>query len=151
MRAYTRRKRGEPEADDNSPCEVCGEPTTRQNARFCSHKCANIHFNRGGQPVSKEDQGFVYVLTHPAFPGSVKVGRTNSPRQRLSTYNTGCPGRRYKFAAVVPVHDAASAESAAAELLRGHALLGEWFQLHPTDAVALLTALPSWSRHDPTN
>ena len=43
------------------------------------------------------EPGHVYVLTHPAHAGFVKIGRTKHLPSRLSTYQVGCPRRAYRY------------------------------------------------------
>ena len=40
---------------------------------------------------------FVYVISHPAYPGEYKVGIAKDWRSRLSTYQTSDPDRQYKI------------------------------------------------------
>ena len=40
---------------------------------------------------SNSSEGWVYILTHPSFPGWVKIGKTRCLPSRLSAYNVGVP------------------------------------------------------------
>jgi hypothetical protein len=40
---------------------------------------------------------YVYIVTHPCYPGWIKIGRAFNPKARLSSYNTGCPHRNYEM------------------------------------------------------
>ena len=52
---------------------------------FISYKQA-----QGSKPVS--DEGIVYIISNPAMPGLVKIGKTNNLESRMrSLYNSGVP------------------------------------------------------------
>lgn len=86
--------------------------------------------------------GFIYGVTHPRFPGYVKVGKARSAAQRLRQYNTGCPHRAYELAFAIVVPNMHEAEQRAFRRLRGSRVEGtEWFAIHPQDAFNLLTSL----------
>lgn len=40
---------------------------------------------------------YIYIITHPKFPGWIKLGRTNNINIRLSHYQTCCPDRDYRI------------------------------------------------------
>jgi len=40
---------------------------------------------------------YIYIITHPKFPGWVKIGRTNDLKNRLDDYQTHCPLREFKI------------------------------------------------------
>lgn len=42
-------------------------------------------------------EGFVYVISNPAWPGLYKVGMTTNPKRRLAQYQTYSPHRDYKL------------------------------------------------------
>ena len=42
------------------------------------------------------EKKFVYVISHPAYPGEYKVGIAKNWRSRLNAYQTSNPDRRYK-------------------------------------------------------
>ena len=78
-----------------------------------------------------EKRGFVYVITNPAWPDSVKVGRAFDPEARLRGYQTSCPDRDYELYAAVYFEDChwAEKEMHARLLPCGHG--GEWFNISP--------------------
>lgn len=45
----------------------------------------------------KYTEGFIYIISNPAWPDKVKVGMSVDPLERLSTFNTGDPYRAYKL------------------------------------------------------
>jgi len=79
--------------------------------------------------------GFVYVMTNPAWPNHVKIGRAFDPKSRLANFNTGCPYKDYKMQCTVFFEDAKRAES------HVHSVLSywrddskEWFSVTPQQA-----------------
>lgn len=87
--------------------------------------------------------GYVYGVTHPAWPGHVKIGKTTLPKKRLSNYNAGCPHRMFKYAFKIAVANCHAAEAAAHNRLLTWNVAGtEWYRIHPDDAFALLACLP---------
>ncbi len=91
-------------------------------------------------PAVKDE--FLYVLVHPLYPNLCKIGHTCDPRQRLSTYNTSDPFRRYEFAHVESVYNRRLGEQAVHSLLASYRIgKTEWFQIHPEDAVRTLRTL----------
>ena len=81
-----------------------------------------------------EKRGFVYVITHPAFPGYVKIGRAYNPESRLRQYQTGCPHRGYELYAAIYFEDCYMAEKeihARLDESYRNGALGEWFNISP--------------------
>lgn len=79
-------------------------------------------------------RGFVYVITHPAFPGYVKIGRAFDPESRLRGYQTSCPCRDYELYAAVYFEDCHMAEQEIHARLadeQRNGALGEWFYITP--------------------
>ncbi|WP_072338944.1 GIY-YIG nuclease family protein [Devosia enhydra] len=89
---------------------------------------------------TSDPSGYVYVITHPHFPGWVKVGQTNDPRRRLSSYNTGDPDRGYHLYVAAPTLGRRHAEWLAHKTLRrlGYAKKGEWFDAPPAKAESVV-------------
>lgn len=89
--------------------------------------------------TSRSDTGgFVYLVVNPAWPGWVKVGRTNNPDKRLGQYQTATPRRDFEFAAVVWFPDHYKAER---EMLARLHTDGEWAQIDSHFAVKALNVL----------
>jgi len=78
-----------------------------------------------------EKRGFVYVITNPAWPGYVKIGRAFDPEARLSGYQTSCPKRDYALYAAIYFEDCHFAETEIHARLYGYRQEGEWFYLTP--------------------
>jgi hypothetical protein len=80
----------------------------------------------------------IYILVHPSWPNYAKIGKTiKNPKRRLTVFNTGCPRRAYRYAALVEVENAANTEVALHRALAPRRAWGEWYRVHPKLAVAL--------------
>lgn len=75
----------------------------------------------------KVEDGFLYLITHPSWPGVVKIGCALNPESRLGNYQTGCPRRAYQIEHYVYVHYRRLAESHVHDRFAAHRLQGEWF------------------------
>ena len=76
-------------------------------------------------------EGFIYVITNPAYIGWYKIGMTVDYEERLNTYNTGDPSRSYKIEAVRWVEDRRTAEATMLETLKKMSIQykGEWVKM----------------------
>lgn len=81
--------------------------------------------------MTSDPSGFVYLITHPNFPGWIKIGSTTNLARRLGSYNTGDPLRRYRLEFAADTLDRRHAEWLAHEELRrrGYDKQGEWFDV----------------------
>ncbi len=88
-------------------------------------------------------QGFVYVISNPAWPGHYKVGRAADYEERLNNYQTSDPMRAYKLRFVWYFRDRNVAERMVHRLLVPWWRGGEWFKcpLHDIiEAIKLVDA-----------
>lgn len=86
----------------------------------------------------------MYVVTHPSWKKFVKVGMTSrNPDVRLGQFNTADPLKRFQYAALVEVEDAAAAEKRLHETLDRFRVRmdGEWFEVPTEVAVRLAESL----------
>ena len=75
--------------------------------------------------------GFLYIVTNEAFPGWVKVGTTWNLVDRLHTYQTGDPFRRYRLVYWLQHPEFRQAEKRIKEVMKHFALAikGEWYEI----------------------
>ena len=52
---------------------------------------------RTDQAADYREQKYVYVISHPNFPGEYKVGIASDWKSRLNSYQTSDPERQYKI------------------------------------------------------
>jgi len=86
--------------------------------------------NKGG--------GYLYVITNPAWPSFVKIGRSVNITSRIKTYQTGDPYRGYELYYYRYFMDVCQAERTLARLYGGAKWAGEWYQMHKEDAANLI-------------
>ena len=115
-------------------------PATREHYR----ELAKELFEAGSSVASAEaaertrSDGFLYVIAHPRLKG-VKVGRAFDPESRLRGYQTGCPERAYYLAHVSHYfEDCVAQEKRVHEELAAHRMQGEWFDVAPARAAAVI-------------
>ena len=97
---------------------------------------------------SNNPQGWLYVLTHPNFPGWVKIGRTRNLGRRLSSYNTGTPNAENHYViehhypdGAQPYAHATPVERAIHTALRPTQDVGdtrEWYQMTVEEAIEII-------------
>lgn len=89
-----------------------------------------VDFTTADKAEKTDRRGFVYVITNPAWPGYVKIGRAFDPEARARSMNTGCPLNDYEVCHAVYFHDCYWAEREVHERLAESRLPGgEWFAL----------------------
>lgn len=80
-------------------------------------------------------EGDVYIITNPAWPEWVKVGKAVEANDRLNNYQTSSPHRDYVIYDSFDVKDRSEAESKSHELLQKHfERQNEWFKCDPEQA-----------------
>lgn len=82
--------------------------------------------------------GFVYVVTNPAWPHCVKIGSAVDVQSRLNAFQTGCPLRAYRVAHSVYVSDRRAVEAAAHDYFKPFRVQGEWFEISVNAAARFL-------------
>lgn len=97
-----------------------------------------MKFAQAGRDVDAAKEGFVYVISNPAWPGYVKIGRAAVVEDRLATFQTGCPHRAYQVEGAQYTADAVAAEAELHQALSLHREGGEWFRLPVSAALGAL-------------
>jgi hypothetical protein len=93
--------------------------------------------------LSSTKEGYVYVISNPAWPGWVKVGMAIDANDRCSSYQTSSPLRDYTL------HCAISSEDRRKDEYKAHKRLdtvasnrrGEWFKVSVEDATNCITGI----------
>ena len=88
-------------------------------------------------------EGFVYILTNPAWKGWIKVGMAVDAEDRCNAYQTGSPYRDYVVQYKRFFKNRRSAEEKAHDLLSGISTEsnGEWFKINKNDAKGIIKAI----------
>lgn len=87
--------------------------------------------------------GFVYIITHPAWPDFLKIGHAINPESRLRDYQTYCPQRAFRLEHAVYCTDRREAEAAVHERFARDRAAGEWFRVSLEEARDALNAVAS--------
>lgn len=76
--------------------------------------------------------GYLYIITNSAFEGWVKIGTTWNLKNRLHTYQTGDPFRKYKLEYELYHPEFREAEKKIKEVMKHFALeiKGEWYKIN---------------------
>jgi hypothetical protein len=93
--------------------------------------------------TARARSGYVYVVTNPAWPGRVKIGRTGDYERRLAGYQTACPDRDYEMPFKLFTKDCIVLETSAHSLLAAGIChpKGEWFRADVDTAVAAIRSM----------
>ena len=85
-----------------------------------------LHYKKDAQVK----EGYVYVITNPAWPDWVKIGMAIDAEDRLNGYQTSSPMRDYELVHAISTPDRARAERVAhkAAAMCGERK-GEWFKI----------------------
>ena len=91
------------------------------------------------QNYTTAKDGYVYIITNPAWPDWVKIGMAIDAEDRLNGYQTSSPMRDYQLEFSVKVSDRRKAETKAHKICKnmGVSNKGEWFNM-PVDTAKLV-------------
>ena len=117
---------------NNHPLHKAGNYKTFEGAAFAS--LSNYE---------KSTDGYVYLITNPAWKGWVKVGMAVDANDRCNQYQTSSPMRDYKLEYKKQFNHRRIAESQAHKLCGKKALQqnGEWFKININDAINLIESI----------
>jgi len=82
---------------------------------------------------SETSFGYIYAFSSPAFPGSIKIGRSIDVIRRLSQLNTGCAPAPHVIIATAPTFDNVRDEKMAHEFFSEFRDAGEFFKVSEED------------------
>lgn len=107
--------------------------------RIRAENKALLNGNPGQRTNTRE--GFLYVVSNIAWPGFIKIGRALDYEDRLNTFNTGDPMRRYKLEFIWYFRDRYTAEREAQRLMLPWWRGGEWYLAPVDEAVACIKSI----------
>jgi hypothetical protein len=81
------------------------------------------------QACASEAPKFIYAIKNAAFPGLIKIGRTQNVKERLSQLNTACAPSPFLIVAVSPSLDYIRDEKKAHDFFSDHRKEGEFFDV----------------------
>lgn len=82
-----------------------------------------------GIPAKDIQEGFIYIVSNPAWDGYYKVGVSLDPRDRLKSYQTSSPFQDFKLEGWYFSYNARSVEKEIHSRLERFRTNGEWFEL----------------------
>jgi hypothetical protein len=91
----------------------------------------------------KSTEGFVYLITNPAWKGWVKIGMAIDANDRCNQYQTSSPMRDYKLEYSKQFNHRRTAEAKAHELCANKSIENnnEWFKINIKDAINLIDSI----------
>lgn len=89
--------------------------------------------------------GFVYLVTHPSWPGYVKIGCAINPHSRLGDYQTYCPRRAYKLEHFVYVSERREFEEMMHDVFHSERVSGEWFKVELEHVKRVMDEMHHWA------
>ena len=84
---------------------------------------------------------WIYIITHPLFKGVCKIGISVNVGRRMFQYQVGCPAKAYRLEYAKEYEDVNDAIDRLYKHLDDRRLKGEWFEVEPPEAIALLAQL----------
>lgn len=102
---------------------------TRSNILFAERMAAiNLikYKRRRGIPVQ---EGFIYIISNPAWPSLYKVGMTLDVQERLASYQTYSPYRDFKVEHFRFTSNRRKAEKELHKCLKDYNVRGEWYEI----------------------
>lgn len=102
---------------------------------------AGQRFEKVASEELTDRDGFVYVISNPAWPRHAKIGRAYDPESRVRGYQTGCPNRSYELRHAVYFRDAHKAEAEMHARLEPFRASGEWFEIEVAHAINAINTL----------
>ena len=101
----------------------------------------------------KIKDGYVYIVSNPAWEGWYKVGMAVSAEDRCRGFQTSSPMRDYKLEYKIYSKDRRKTEELAHQYLTklAHDVSGEWFNLPKADIISILSRLKERKPKEVTN
>ena len=92
---------------------------------------------------TKTTEGYVYIITNPAWPDVVKIGLTtrSAVAERVRQLNTADPLRSFRVWYFAKFNDAPAVERAMHRRFIRSWVNGEWFRVNPATVERVLARL----------
>lgn len=87
------------------------DKTISRQVNYVKLTMLKLKYMRNGERSKGIKEGFVYMITNPAFPDWVKIGSTVDVYDRLDTYQTYSPHRDYRIESYYFSYDRYAEES----------------------------------------
>ena len=104
-------------------------------ARFARKVMSQVDDDSTRRAHEMPQTSYVYATKSPAFPGLIKIGRTEDVAKRLSQLNTSCAPAPHVIVAVAPSFDKVRDEKTAHVFFSEARREGEFFELSEADVV----------------
>jgi hypothetical protein len=94
---------------------------------------------------STKSEGYIYIISNPAWKGWYKVGKAVDAEDRCNSYNTSSPFRDYVLEEKIKVEDRNKAEKLAhtQAIKKAKIYSGEWFNISLKDMIDIIHSIPS--------
>jgi hypothetical protein len=95
-------------------------------------------------------EGFIYILSNPAWPGYLKIGCAIDPINRCASYQTGSPLRDYQLEHYIYSADRKRLERRIHSALKqSRSATSEWFEVSLERAIQCLDQFADDEKNDP--
>ena len=108
-------------------------------AKFANSVLTSVSDDTAKQAHEMPPVFFVYATKSPAFPGLIKIGKTENMFQRLSGLNTSCAPLPHVVVAVAPTFDMKRDEKTAHAFFDNARREGEFFELSDAEVIEYFT------------
>lgn len=105
-------------------------------ARFARKVMSQVDDDNTRRAHEMPQTSYVYATKSPAFPGLIKIGRTEDVAKRLSQLNTSCAPAPHVIVAVAPSFDKVRDEKTAHAFFSSARREGEFFELSEANVIS---------------
>tara|TARA_Y100001973_G_scaffold70236_1_gene102446 strand:- start:484 stop:981 length:498 start_codon:yes stop_codon:yes gene_type:complete len=121
-------------------------PSSKPRERRYARKLAAMSFVKFKKSLKfKLKEGFVYIISNPAWEGKYKIGISHDPKSRLRQYQTYSPDRDYKLEHYSFWLDTREVEKLI--LSQGFKYKNEWVLLDKKELIKLCSILNNYSKN----
>jgi hypothetical protein len=108
-------------------------------SKFASKIKKQIHEDKANQLLEMPQTCYIYATKSAAFPGLVKIGKTEDVSRRVSQLNTACAPAPHVIVAVAPTFDNDRDEKTAHAFFSKARRAGEFFEITDAEVMAYFT------------